>query len=257
MDANDIADRRRARLRLAIDEWFGGVDSALARAADRPPAQISDMLVGRKSFGEKVARAIEERLAGPPCFMPSGWLDESGAKGVEPSKASDDEAYGLAPMGDAHSQGHLMSLAPGEMWLPRHEGVYPRMGRGGMDDGHEVVTLVRVTVEGLRRQLGATRVTSMGALRLVAAFGDSMRPTFDDGDMLVVDTGVQAVGQDGVYVLRGPDDILVKRVQRKSDGAWLLISSNREYETERIAPDERDGFAVVGRVVFAWRGGVV
>ena len=161
------------------------------------------------------------------------------------------------PLAVELAQAQPESLRPGEMWLPRHDGVYPRMGRGGMDDGHEVVTLVKVSIDGFRRQLGAARISSLQALRLVTAFGDSMRPTFDDGDMLVVDTGVQAVGQDGIYLLRGPDDILVKRVQRKADGAWLLISSNKEYETERIEPEKRDAFAVLGRVVFAWRGEVV
>lgn len=75
MDKTDTAALRRARLQLAIDTWFGGNASALARAAGKPSTQIADMLAGRKAFGEKVARQIEEALSAPPCSMPKGWLD--------------------------------------------------------------------------------------------------------------------------------------------------------------------------------------
>jgi len=75
MTSSDLVERRRRRLRLAADRWFGGNQASLAQASKRQPQQISDMIAGRKSFGEKVARAIEIELAGHPCYMPEGWLD--------------------------------------------------------------------------------------------------------------------------------------------------------------------------------------
>lgn len=77
MDRKDITAVRRERLQLAIDTWFGGNASALARAVVKPPTQIADMLAARKAFGEKVARDIESALGGPPCSMTRGWLDGS------------------------------------------------------------------------------------------------------------------------------------------------------------------------------------
>lgn len=51
---------RRDRLRKHIDERYGGNVSAYARAVNRQPQQITDMLAEppRKSFGEKIARAL-------------------------------------------------------------------------------------------------------------------------------------------------------------------------------------------------------
>ena len=46
--------------------------AALAHKVDKPDRQINDMIVGRKAFGEKVARAIE---AAYDPDTPPGWLD--------------------------------------------------------------------------------------------------------------------------------------------------------------------------------------
>lgn len=65
----DIADTRRKNLqRLVQSEGL----SVVARKCGKPDRQINDMLSGRKSFGEKVARAIEKKYAPE---KPAGWLD--------------------------------------------------------------------------------------------------------------------------------------------------------------------------------------
>ena len=66
---NTIADVRRANLRFLIER--DGL-SSVARRAGKPDRQLNDMVAGRKSFGEKVARAIELNL--DPSLKP-GWLD--------------------------------------------------------------------------------------------------------------------------------------------------------------------------------------
>lgn len=67
---NTIADVRRANLRFLIER--DGL-SSVARRAGKPDRQLNDMVAGRKSFGEKVARAIESSL--DPSLKP-GWLDQ-------------------------------------------------------------------------------------------------------------------------------------------------------------------------------------
>lgn len=76
---NDAADIRRANLRLLVER---DSLSSVARRAGKPDSQIKDMLVGRKSFGEKVARVIEKNL--DPSRAP-GWLDVSGGVDLLPS----------------------------------------------------------------------------------------------------------------------------------------------------------------------------
>ncbi len=68
----DMADVRRKALRKLIAERFGGVARQMAIACKKPEGQINDMLSTppRKSFGEKVARQIEQALG-----LPVGHLD--------------------------------------------------------------------------------------------------------------------------------------------------------------------------------------
>lgn len=54
--ATDPQQHRRSALRRWMDTHVGGNASALARRLGRSPAQINDVLAGRKSFGEKFAR---------------------------------------------------------------------------------------------------------------------------------------------------------------------------------------------------------
>lgn len=70
-DAVEIQDHRRQRLRQWIKDQHDGNVSAFAATVKKSQPQIADMLDGRKSFGEKVARSIEE-LA----MMPPAWLDQ-------------------------------------------------------------------------------------------------------------------------------------------------------------------------------------
>lgn len=66
---NELAELRKANLRAIVER--DGLTSA-ARRFQKPDRQLNDMLAGRKSFGEKVARAME-RSYDPS--LPPGWLD--------------------------------------------------------------------------------------------------------------------------------------------------------------------------------------
>ncbi|HJS87375.1 MAG TPA: S24 family peptidase [Acetobacteraceae bacterium] len=90
-------------------------------------------------------------------------------------------------------------------------------------------------------------------LMLETAVGESMVPTIQDGDLLLIDTTDQRFREFGIYVLEYAGQRLVKRVQRKLDGSLLLISDNAIYEPERIPPERTKEVKVLGRVV--WCGG--
>ena len=67
-----IVDIRRNALRELIRRRFDGVARRLAAAAAKPEGQINDMLAPapRKSFGEKIARQMEQTLG-----LESGYFD--------------------------------------------------------------------------------------------------------------------------------------------------------------------------------------
>jgi hypothetical protein len=66
----DIADIRRKNLQACLVKVFDGNQSRLAEKIQRPPRSVNGMLHGKKSFGERVARDIEQLLG-----LPRGALD--------------------------------------------------------------------------------------------------------------------------------------------------------------------------------------
>jgi phage repressor protein C with HTH and peptisase S24 domain len=90
-------------------------------------------------------------------------------------------------------------------------------------------------------------------LILDTAVGDSMEPNIRDGDLLLVDVTDRSFRSFGVYVLEVRGERLVKRVQRLFNGSLILISDNRVYQPEEIAPEDAGEINAIGRVV--WRGG--
>lgn len=90
-------------------------------------------------------------------------------------------------------------------------------------------------------------------LIMETAVGESMKPTIQDGDLLLVDTTDRTFRHFGIYVVEILGERLVKRVQRKLDGSLVLISDNATYEPDQVPPGLAKDVTVIGRVV--WGGG--
>jgi phage repressor protein C with HTH and peptisase S24 domain len=86
-------------------------------------------------------------------------------------------------------------------------------------------------------------------LTTIAVAGDSMHPTLNDGDEILVDQSRQTP-RDGIHVVRVGDSLLVKRLDMGLPGRVRLKSDNSQYDPIDLSPDE---VAVIGRVV--WKGG--
>lgn len=81
--------------------------------------------------------------------------------------------------------------------------------------------------------------------------GDSMLGTLDPETPILVDTGIQSMQQDGIYVIRIGDTLHVKRIQRQLDGSLKIISDNKVYEPYVISGADLDQVQIVGRVVLS------
>ena len=91
------------------------------------------------------------------------------------------------------------------------------------------------------------------ALSIIRVEGDSMAPTLNDGDDIMVDGGDAAARlRDGIYVLRMDDVLMVKRVARAPGaGRISVVSDNPQYPSY---PDLSMGAVqLVGRVVWTGR----
>jgi transcriptional regulator with XRE-family HTH domain len=98
------------------------------------------------------------------------------------------------------------------------------------------------------------RPSDPAALRIVTAFGDSMSPTFGDGDLLLVDTGVTEVRVDGVYAIRALGRLFLKRVRQRLDGGFIVSSDNPAERTTDELGRKPGEVEIVGRVVWSWNG---
>jgi phage repressor protein C with HTH and peptisase S24 domain len=81
--------------------------------------------------------------------------------------------------------------------------------------------------------------------------GDSMVPTLEDGDMILVDMSQQQVNREGIYLITTEDGLVTKRL--KSDkNAIQVISDNPDYPSWTIDPQNAEQYRVAGKVI--WNG---
>lgn len=121
-------------------------------------------------------------------------------------------------------------------------------GAGASIDGETVEGRIAFDTRWLR-DLGA----DPRALSIIRVEGDSMAPTLNDGDDILVDgrdTGERL--RDGIYVLRMDDALMVKRVARApGQGRVSVISDNAHYKSWDALP--LSAIQLVGRVVWTGR----
>ncbi len=124
-----------------------------------------------------------------------------------------------------------------------------QMGKGLMlYDQPGVIEQIRVTKEWLHKNVSAH--TSDKNLCVVTGFGDSMKPTYNPGDPLIVDLGVKVVTFDAVFFFRVGDEGFIKRLQR-IPGQGLTAKSDNPLYDSWVIKDDMD-FEIFGRVLKAW-----
>lgn len=127
------------------------------------------------------------------------------------------------------------------------------MGIGkALPDHDTVVGTIHLNETWVRRTLSS--ISSPKNLAVLSACGDSMSPTFNDGDLLLIDKGVAEINLDAVYVLAFNNELFVKRIQRRMDGSVVIKSDNPLYDPHIVQNGEREILHVLGRVVWAWNG---
>ncbi|MEO1133614.1 MAG: helix-turn-helix transcriptional regulator [Cyanobacteria bacterium J06639_1] len=84
-------------------------------------------------------------------------------------------------------------------------------------------------------------------LSIVTVHGDSMYPTLQDGDLILVDSQVSEP-RDDIYVFQMEGELLVKRLQRLPGGLLSVISDNPRFPPFTVNPSDPSlNVSVVGR----------
>lgn len=239
----EIEQIRRENLRGLIEGApFLGNQAEFARRTGKATTSISRILKG-KVMGSDLARELELKIG-----KPRGWLDDIRNLRQKELAIQPESPGGIEVLMSQETINHNDSVP-----IPLMNAT-PRMGIGALRPDYDVVVRRLEVDRGFLRQLSISRPE---ALALLHAYGDSMAPTFSDGDMLLVDTAVTELRIDATYVLaRGDtDEIMVKRVQRHPDGSIKILSDNRAlYDPIVLSKEEAAKIQVLGRVVWAWAG---
>jgi phage repressor protein C with HTH and peptisase S24 domain len=228
MDERAIQEWRAKRL-AAMVEREGGKAPAGRKLGYRDGAFVGQMLRGERPITEKTVLAVHAL----PGY--SGWF-------AAPVSALATTIQNAAP-----------APAPGEPAIR----VPVLANAGSMGAGTEVqhddvlVGHIALSEQWVARRL---QPTSPAALRFIHAYGDSMSPTFEDGDVLLVDTGMRDTKSiDGVYVMAANDRVYIKRVRQRMDGVIEISSDNPTVKTVDVLNGEHS-VDVLGRVVWCWNG---
>lgn len=136
----------------------------------------------------------------------------------------------------------------GDMILVPKLAIGASAGHGASVDGEAVHSAVAFDTRWLRG-MGADPAT----LSIIRVEGDSMSPTLDDGDDILVDSSIDGKRlRDGIYVLRMDDALMVKRVTRApGHGRIAVISDNSHYKSWDDLP--LSAISLVGRVIWTGR----
>ncbi|NQZ05572.1 MAG: helix-turn-helix transcriptional regulator [Algicola sp.] len=90
-------------------------------------------------------------------------------------------------------------------------------------------------------------------IAFVTVSGDSMEPTLDDGDLILVDMSQQQVNHEGIFLLQTDNGLFTKRLKQTRDGGLQVISDNPEHSNWLISATADEQNRVVGKVVWCGR----
>ncbi|MDY7000750.1 MAG: S24 family peptidase [Thermodesulfobacteriota bacterium] len=131
-------------------------------------------------------------------------------------------------------------------FVPMAEAGFAAHG-GGLETQPRVLASYAFRTEWLLRK---GRIESM---RLVRVTGESMEPTLEDNDMVLVDLSRTDILVGRIYAVRMDNEIVVKRLEKKP-GKLMLVSDNRAlYEPLEIDLGKYVNVEVLGRVVWMSR----
>lgn len=204
-----------------------------AQRAGIPPSTFQSILDGKRpTLDNLIAIARTARVTIDSLAMG----DEAPVSGATTNSVAEQQsAYAPDPSADF-------------VFVPRYD-IRASAGPGAWLDQERVLDHMAFRADWVRRTLGA----DPRRLALIAAIGDSMEPAIRAGDLLLVDTSVDRIVDDAIYVIAIDSTLMVKRIQRFLDGAVTIKSDSPAYDPQHLAPERAAGLHVAGRVRWVGR----
>lgn len=221
-------DMNSLRLK-ALQQLMGDLSqAAFADRYDLNASHISQMLSGRRNFGERAARNMEDKIG-----LPRGTLSN-------PSQSSNENPSSF-----------ILPARSGEIDIPQYD-VRAAMGHGQILPSDYVETIKHITISNEFMRYHGCTISNPKNLCIITGFGESMHKTFASGDPLIIDRGITTIQGDGVYLISLNNHLMVKRLQIISTGI-RVISDHDAYPPHEITKKEIDDLVIHAKVLLAWR----
>ncbi|ADW18604.1 putative phage repressor [Desulfobulbus propionicus DSM 2032] len=88
-------------------------------------------------------------------------------------------------------------------------------------------------------------------LVLMRVLGDSMSPTIQEDDTVMIDIGKRSIKEGMIYAIRFDSTVMIKRLAFRPGGRIMIISDNR-HEYEPYEADMRE-LHIIGQIIFFCR----
>ena len=207
----------------------------LSRKSGLSPSTISDIESGKNSSTRRLS-ALAKALGANPMYLAEGSLPKESGSG--------DVAHGINEVRSEYTANRNI------IEISRHD-ISASMGHGAIPPDH--VDIVRNVIADVAELRKICTFTAPANLQIITGYGESMTPTFNDGDALLVDTGVREAKLDAIYLFLFDGELFIKRIQRMPGGTLRIISDNRQaYDSWDIPPSDMYKLNVQARVVLAW-----
>ncbi len=118
-------------------------------------------------------------------------------------------------------------------------------GSEGFGEDYENITIDRKLITSFFPGINEDEISTK-RLEAIHVDGESMEPTLKNGSIVFVDREKNVICKDGIFIVSTPGGLFIKRLNRKVDGSIELISDNKLYSPEVLAPDE---VKILGKVV--------
>lgn len=229
-------------------EQVGSSPTRMAEIAGVKPPSVSDWVNGKtKSLKTDHALRIAKHFK-----VNMLWL----TKGIGPMQDQTPQSAPALPDFPAAMDGPSRQAAEAptsetDIFTIPHIAASGSMGPGiALADQYDVIERMTLKGDWLRKNAAGCQIDD---LAIISGKGNSMYPTFSDGDLLLVDTGSRHVDVDGVYVLSAHGRLFIKTVRQRMDGSYEISSDNPSVKTVDVLNGEHE-VTVHGRVVWAWNG---
>ncbi|CAI8908544.1 CI repressor protein [Pseudomonas syringae pv. tomato] len=204
--------------------------------------------------------AVSQYLGGKLALNLEALIKLSEVLDFEPEDVSPTLGRGVTRKKDSTGQGKNKSVdlsneeedgADNYAFIPQ----YTAMAAAGA--GHDNPHVEIRSTLAFKKEWLASKGLQPRNLRVIYADGESMWPTINDQDVLLVDSSQVEPVDNGVFVIEsGADGTLVKRLVRAPLQQWILLSDNTDkaaYPDRFYLRSESNEHQIVGRVI--WRGG--